>query len=105
MSHQTVHQATMDSALQNRISAAVQKEVYNNVSLKDTEVAKQFRQVPLHAVNVFIYPVAIDYETEYEYAVESDNPNPGGDPTVITDGNLTAAIVTHWPPDPTGAST
>lgn len=37
----------------------------------------------------------------YAYAVNAGNPNPGGDPTVITDEMLTAAVQAHpyTPPD------
>ena len=34
-------------------------------------------------------------EPPYESAIISDNPNPGGDESVITDGMLTAAVQAH----------
>lgn len=41
-------------------------------------------------------------EPPYESAVIGDNPNPGGDESVITDGMLTAAVQAHpyQPPTP-----
>ena len=43
-----------------------------------------------------------DIEASYEFAVNSDNPDPGGDPTVITDGQILSAvqhILNPPPPD------
>jgi hypothetical protein len=34
-------------------------------------------------------------EPPYESALAADNPNPGGDESVITDGALTAAVQAH----------
>jgi hypothetical protein len=100
MSHTTMYAATQDQALIDRIVAAAQREAQENATLKDTERARQLREGPGNAITWFSWPVAIDYETEYAYAVDQDNPNPGGDEGVISDGNITAAIVAHWPPEP-----
>lgn len=97
MSHQSIHAATQDQPLQDRVVAAAQKEARNNATLSATEPGQQLRDNPNYGLTYFIWPVAIDYESEYAFAVDSDNPNPGGDPAVITDANISAAVQTHWP--------
>ena len=41
----------------------------------------------------------MEYEAPYEYAINTDNANPGGDTGVITDANLQAVVQLHWPRD------
>lgn len=44
-----------------------------------------------------------DIEAAYEYALNADNPDPGGDPTVITDQQILSAvqhILNPPPPEP-----
>ena len=43
---------------------------------------------------------ASDVEQAYEYAVNAGNPDPGGDPAVITDGMILAGVQAHWPENP-----
>lgn len=101
MSHMTVFQAVSDLQLQQRVTAAACKESYLNVDKKDTVVAKAIRQNPGLAVQLFIWGVAIEYEDQYAFAVNSENPPsvPGADQGVISDGNITASIGAHWPTD------
>jgi len=49
------------------------------------------------------YPVATatDIEAAYASALAADNPDPGGDEAVITDGMILANVQAKWPPDPT----
>jgi hypothetical protein len=51
------------------------------------------------ALNYFMWPTSVEYEDPYEYALNTDNPNPGGDVGVITDANLQAVVQLHWPMD------
>jgi hypothetical protein len=98
MSYTTITQATEDLALQNRIRAAAMKEAIAGApEYADSEFGQQLRDAPSLALSRFLWPTAIDYETEYAYAVDADNPDPGGDPGVITDANLQAVVQTHWP--------
>ena len=48
---------------------------------------------------VFGWPISIDNEDAYEYALNTDppNPNPGGDDTVITDEAILAGVQLYWP--------
>ena len=100
MSLQTIHQAANDQALLDRIVAATNKEAIANVELGATAFGQLVRKNQADIRATFAFPVAVDYEAEYASAVAADNPNPGGDPTVITDANVSAAVQVHWPPDP-----
>lgn len=97
MSLTTIHQATEDEALTDRVVAAAQKEALNNPNVSEGQTARALRNNPGIAITLFAWPVAVDYETEYAYAVAEGNPNPGGDRAVITDENILAAVATHWP--------
>jgi hypothetical protein len=41
---------------------------------------------------------ADDVEAAYESALAANNPDPGGDESVITDGMILAAFQAHWTP-------
>jgi hypothetical protein len=43
---------------------------------------------------------ASDVEQAYEYAVNAGNPDPGGDPAVITDGMILSGVQANWPENP-----
>ena len=101
MSHQTITQATRDPELADRITAAVAKESWGNESFGATDTGQSVRvNGPEGATHYFTWPVAIDYEDEYAYAVDAGNPSPGGDPGVITDEMLSSAVQAHWPDPP-----
>ena len=100
MSYTTITRAARDQALLDRIFAAVNKEAIANEELGASDFGRLVRQGTAAIQMLFSYPVAVDYEAEYEYAVNESNPNPGGDPGVITDANIGSAVQAHWPPDP-----
>ena len=104
MSLTTINQAANDEALLVRIEAGVWKETIANPAFGDTPFGAQVLSGggPIRAV--FAYPVAVDYEDEYAFAVDSGNPDPGGDPAVITDANIGASIQAHWPGGPATAA-
>lgn len=100
MSYTTINQCANDAAFQDRVVAGAMKEAIAGApEFSESQFADQLRQFPYAAVNVFMWPLSVDNEAAYEYAVESSNPNPGGDEGVITDLNIQAGIQTHWPPD------
>lgn len=100
MSYTTIHQATIDTALQNRVTSAAMKEAHAGAAqFTGSQFAEDLKLSPSMALNVFLWPTAIDYEDEYAYAVDSGNPNPGGDPGVIADANIQAVVQLNWPPD------
>jgi len=99
MSYTTITQASRDVALQDRVTAAGMKEAVNSEVYKNTVFGEQIRRSPVLALNYFLWPTCTEYETEYEFAVNSDNPDPGGDVGVITDANIQAVVQEWWPQD------
>ena len=100
MSYTTITQSTRDAALQDRVVAGGMKEALAGApEFAETQFAASLRFSPSLALSYFLWPTCIDYETEYAYAIDSDNPDPGGDPGVISDANIQAVVQLNWPPD------
>lgn len=97
MSYTTVYKCTQDQAFRNRIAACMNQQAWNNAELRSTPLGESLRVSSGSGVDSMVWPVAIEYEAPYEYAVNSDNPDPGGDPTVITDANILASVQSNWP--------
>lgn len=88
MSYTTIHQCANDEAFLARLAAAAAQENHEN---------------PDYAASVLLrWPVssASDVAEAYEFAVNSDNPNPGGDDTVITDAMILAKVQSILNPQP-----
>lgn len=86
MSFNTIAQCVADEAFGERVRAAYGKA---------GEVQADY------AWSTMRWVLAADpsIEAPYASAIASDNPNPGGDESVITDGMLTAAVAAHpFPP-------
>jgi hypothetical protein len=79
MSYSSVFISANDSALRNRVMACCAQEGAEN---------------PENEIYNVIWPVcsASDIEAAYESALISENPDPGGDPTVITDGMILSHV-------------
>lgn len=86
MSYGTVNQAFNDTELRGRVLAAC---------------AAEGRNPPDPAFVSVIWPVvtAPDVEAAYASALEAENPSPGGDPSVITDGMILSAVQANLPPE------
>lgn len=98
MSYTTITAATKDARLVDRVRAAIAKEAQNNAALHASTVGQAVERFgPDQIIAPMIWSVAIDYEAEYEYAVNNDNQNPGGDVGVISDANIGSAVQAHWP--------
>lgn len=100
MSYSSLNRAASDVALANRVTAAAQKEAHNNPSFGGTDFGRALVENRANAASVLMWPVAIATEAEYEFALSSGNPDPGGDPAVITDAEILSAVQANWPPDP-----
>jgi hypothetical protein len=98
MSYNTLDAASKDVPLQNRVIAGVQKEARANPTFGDTEYGRTVIDNPAEGI-ALVWPVAIDTEAAYASALAADNPNPGGDESVITDAAIGSAIQVHWPAD------
>ena len=103
MTYATINKcATGDVELQARVLAAASKEAWaGGPEFAESPYGERLRTYPHEAIGTFMWPIAIDNEADYEYAINSDNPNPGGDPGVISDAKLQAGIQAHWPTDTT----
>jgi hypothetical protein len=85
MSYATIFQNAVDEPFQNRLTACVAQEGADD---------------PTTAMRELIWPVvtASDVEAAYESAIAASNPNPGGDPSVITDAMILAKVQANMPP-------
>lgn len=98
MSYTSIAAAVIDPHLIARVRVAIAKEAQNNLTLHETPAGQAVTRFgPDQIILPISWAVAIDYEAEYEYAINSDNPNPGGDAGVISDANIGAAVQAHWP--------
>lgn len=101
MSHSSIAQASRDEDLTVRIESAISKEAWANETFGSTAAGATIKASgPGTWLSYFVWPVCIDTETDYEYAVNEGNPSPGGDPAVITDAAIQSAVQVHWPVDP-----
>jgi hypothetical protein len=101
MSFSTIARSTYDSALRERIISATTQEAWNNPEAYDTLYGKEVRTLQENG-NAMIWAVctATDIEAAYAYALNSNNPNPGGDEGVITDSMILSSVQSRWPQDP-----
>ena len=100
MSATTVSRCVGDIDLRGRVTAMISKEAWANPTFGDTGVGGNVKQYgPQAWINYFMWPISIDNEAAYEYAVNSANPAPGLDPGVISDSAIESGIQAHWPPD------
>lgn len=90
MSYTTINMCANDQAMLDRITACAAQE---GADQPEYEMSVNLR-----------WPVATYTEIAeaYEYAVNEENPNPGGDPGVVTDAMILAVVqpILHPPPPP-----
>jgi len=86
MSYKTIAQCAADRSFIARLEAAAAQE---GATVPSVTVDQSLR-----------WPVsgATDIEAAYASALAADNPNPGGDETVITDQMILSAVQANWPP-------
>ena len=84
MSYATINLCANDPALQGRVTACC---------------AQEGAESPQSAMYQLIWPLssAADIEAAYASALAADNPDPGGDETVITDGMILSAVQANMP--------
>jgi hypothetical protein len=101
MSYTTITACSRDTDLQDRVLAAASKEAWaGGDEFVNSVFGQRLRTYPQEALTTFMVIIAIDNEASYEYAVDNENPAPGLDPGVISDGAIQAAVQAHWPQDP-----
>ena len=87
MSYKSVSACASDQAFFNRVqSCVVEQQLAND------------QPVNLGVAGPMLWTVASadDIEAAYEYALNSENPDPGGDETVITDTMILGAVQANW---------
>lgn len=97
MSFNSLAAQVRDAALLERIGACVNQEARENPTLAGTRLGVQVSTLMVEPAPPFIWPVALATEAEYESALAADNPDPGGDPAVITDQAIVSAVQANWP--------
>lgn len=98
MSFSTIAACTQDRAFVSRVTACTVAEAWNNAAVADGEFTANVQSSAENARRM-VYPVAVasDVEAAYASALAANNPDPGGDPAVITDGMILANVQTKWP--------
>lgn len=87
MSYSTINRCANDQSFRDRIMACCAQEGANP---------------PDTVAYTVLWPIcaASDVEAAYASALAANNPDPGGDESVITDGMILAGVQANWPPDP-----
>ena len=88
MSYSTIHLCANDKSFTDRVTACIAQE-------GSTESPESLTGQIRWAV-----AVSSDVEAAYTSALAAGNPDPGGDPSVITDGMILAHVQANWPADP-----
>lgn len=83
MSFSSINQCAGDQAFQGRVTACC---------------AQEGAEIPVSAMYTVIWAVcsASDIEAAYASAVAAENPDPGGDESVITDQMILSSVQSHW---------
>ena len=97
MSYNSLAIQVQDTALMSRVDAAVHQEAIENPEASASDFGVAVRNGSVLPAIVFGWPVSVATEEEYAYALDAGTPNPGGDPTVITDPMILAAVQANWP--------
>ena len=83
MSYETINQCAHDTSLIGRITACAAQE-----GAADPEIAANELRWAISS--------AADIEAAYASAVAAENPDPGGDDSVITDEMILSAVQANW---------
>src|SRR5215510_12067382 len=101
MSAQSIGRCVGDIDLRGRVAASISKETWANPTFGDTQWGQRVKSSgPSCMLEYYMWPIAIDNELAYAYALDQNVPSPGGDRSVISEENLSAGIQAHWPADP-----
>jgi hypothetical protein len=84
MSYSTINKCAHDAALYDRVTAACAQEGADNPSSAATDI-------------IWDIAAATDIEAAYASALAANNPNPGGDESVITDPMILAKVQANMP--------
>jgi hypothetical protein len=88
MSYSTIATCVNDQAFLGRVNACVAQEQL----ARDEPVSPSAYLQPMS----WAVASASDVEAAYESALAANNPNPGGDESVITDGMILSHVQANW---------
>lgn len=90
MSYATIFQCVNDPAFTSRVTSCIAQE----------QIAKDETANPgmISAPLFWAVASASDVESAYASALAAYNPNPGGDPAVISDAMILSHVQANWPP-------
>ena len=101
MSHTTIGRAATDVQLQERVKAAVYKELYTDDECRTSIFGQAILQggggFASSQLTAMYWAVAVATEAEYQYALASGNGSPGFDESVISDIAITTVVADTWP--------
>ena len=89
MSYSTIAISQRDAALLDRVASAIAQEQ----KTKGEELNPYLIITPM----LWSVVTSADVEAAYASALAADNPNPGGDESVITDGMILSIVQASWP--------
>lgn len=94
MSYESIHRCAYDEAFLARVEACIAQEQGGAGTGSTGEAVS-----PAALLEPMRWAVATagDVEAAYESAIAAGNPNPGGDPAVVTDGMILASVQASWP--------
>ena len=89
MSYNTIAQCAVDESMLRRVKAAVSTQ-------------PESPPIPDPVAYQIVWPLSAsaDIEAAYASALASNNPDPGGDETVVTDQMILSAVQANWPDPP-----
>jgi hypothetical protein len=101
MSHSSIDRAANDAQLQERVKAAVYKELYTDDECRTSIFGQALLNgsgfSPTGQLTSMYWAVAVATEAEYETAITGGNGSPGFDVTVIPDATITGVVQETWP--------
>lgn len=98
MSYHSLTVAARDDALISRTVACVQQQARQNAELTGTEFAAAVRSGGTGVAGELVWPVVLNTEAEYAYALANGHDAPiGGDEAVIPDAAILSAVQAAWP--------
>jgi hypothetical protein len=97
MSASSIYRAANDEQLIHRVTATAYQVVLEDDDKANTVLGQDLLNNPYATTTVLMFPVAVDTEDAYAYALLNGNGSPGYDESVITDDALKTSVTTHWP--------
>ena len=101
MSHSSIDRAANDVQLQERVKAAVYRELYTDLECRSSIFGQAILTGGGFTSNAQLtamyWAVAVATEPEYAAAVGGGNGSPGFDESVISDNTITTIVQETWP--------